>query len=64
MLSAKDGKVLTKKSLPNNNGVFGNDFAGIESEYMKVRNGTLYGLKRRGDNALITEVPLDGFFNN
>jgi hypothetical protein len=60
----KTGKILAKKSFPNKGNAFGGIYAENPSEHRKVRNGNLYvlGRSRTGNNALITEVPLQTFF--
>jgi hypothetical protein len=58
-----DGKVRNKRILPNDNKLFGDDFyEAFPTEHLKVRNGNLYVLGRKGNNAVITIVPLDSFF--
>jgi hypothetical protein len=56
------GKMLATKSLQNKGNIFGQIYAENPNEHRKVRNGNLYVLGRKGNNALITEIPLDSFF--
>lgn len=60
----KGGKILAIKSIINNDNLFGRGYAEEPIEHRKVRNGNLYvlGRSRTGNNALITEVPLQTFF--
>jgi len=57
----KTGKILASRTLPE--GFSGRGYAENPEEDRKVRNGSLYVLGRRGHFALITEVPLQTFFN-
>jgi len=57
----KEGKVLATKMLKKTNVIFGIGYA-PPTEDKKVRNGSLFVLGRKGNNALITEVPLSTFF--
>jgi len=58
------GKILATKAIANNNSLFGRGYAEEPLEHRKVRNGNLYvlGRSQKGNNALITEVPLQTFF--
>jgi hypothetical protein len=57
-----DSKILATKSIINKADMFGNIYAENPEEHRKVRNGNLYVLGRKGNNALITVVPLASFF--
>jgi len=58
----KDGKVVDVKNLPNDNKIFGENYAENPPEDRKVRNGMLYVLGRRANQALVTEIPLQDLF--
>jgi len=55
-----DGEILATKLLPVN--FSGNGYAENPSEDRKVRNGSLFVLGRKGNYALLTEVPLQTLF--
>jgi len=60
-LVGKDGTILAQKTILNND-VFGDSYENNPPEHRKVRNGNLYVLGRKGNTALITEVPLASLF--
>jgi hypothetical protein len=63
LLINAEGKTLATKLLPGNNSIFGEDYyESFPTEHRKVRNGNLYVLGLKGNNALITEVPLTSLF--
>ncbi|HZY36877.1 MAG TPA: hypothetical protein VFE53_09530 [Mucilaginibacter sp.] len=63
LLMNAEGKILATRIVPRNNSTFGEDYyESFPTEHRKVRNGNLYVLGLKGNNALITEVPLTSLF--
>ncbi|HZY39190.1 MAG TPA: hypothetical protein VFE53_21185 [Mucilaginibacter sp.] len=63
LLVNAEGKILATRIVPGNNSTFGeNYYESFPTEHRKVRNGNLYVLGLKGNNALITEVPLASLF--
>lgn len=56
----KTGKILAKRTIPN--GLTGKGYFEEPDEDRKVRNGSFFVLGRKGNYALITEIPLASFF--
>ncbi len=60
ILKDDNGKVIKTKRI--NEEVTGKPFYGNFHEYRKLRNGKIYFLCRKGENAIITQVKLDKLF--
>jgi len=56
----KKGKILAKRTIPN--GSTGKGYFEEPDEDRKIRNGSFFVLGRKGNYALITEIPLQTFF--
>ncbi|BAU55987.1 hypothetical protein [Mucilaginibacter gotjawali] len=54
------GKILAKRIIPK--GLTGKGYFEESDEDRKVRNGSFFVLGRKGNDALITEIPLASFF--
>ncbi|HZY39189.1 MAG TPA: hypothetical protein VFE53_21180 [Mucilaginibacter sp.] len=55
-----EGKVLAKRIIPN--GLTGKGYYEEPGDYRRLRNGSFFVLGRKGNYALITEIPLASFF--